>query len=364
MKVLLILIVALNTNSIYADQSPSIAKPKVTISSTKEPTLEDIDKRINVAKEYLNKLPKNISQTQKEFVELIEKKNQTTEMVKRYLTFSKHCSTAELSATDEDMCRYANKSNLGTLIKTKKNQLINAIIFINEKLKGLQAELDKTNTIRDGITVLEDVQKILMGSIAIIEKHKYQKIKKIAQIKKLKNMKTFSLFPNNLSTSDKNLKKYKRYKKVLDLIQELQQYAENTSKIEEKKINNFILLTKEKALEDEPITPKNYNYKLSNQIISIIENNSTLSFKGEGPFLVTTMGNIMTDENITYLSVDLSPFDNSAIDEIVNSYKEHLEEKGMDDFTFLEKLKSKILSIVVKANENIRTVQMAVAGEL
>jgi len=200
--------------------------------------------------------------------------------------------------------------------------------------------------------------------ITIIKKHRYKKINTILQIEELKNIKTYLLLPLNISFTYTKSKIYKRYKRALDLVQRLPKYDNNISETEAKKINQFILLAKEKTLEDEPITPKNYNYKLSNQIISIIENNSTLSFKGEGPFLVTTMENIITDENITYLSVDLSPFDNSAINEIVNSYKEHLEEKGMDDFTFLEKLKSKVLSIVVKANENIRTVQMAVAGEL
>ena len=202
------------------------------------------------------------------------------------------------------------------------------------------------------------------GSIITIQKHRYKKINTITQIKKLKNIKTYVLLPHNISFTYTKSKIYKRYTRALDLVQRLPKYANNISETEAQKINQFILLAKEKALEDEPLTPKNYNYKLSNQIISIIENNSTLSLKGEGPFLVTTMGNIMTDKNITYLSVNLSPFDNSAIDEIINSYKEHLEEKGMDDFTFLEKLKSKVLSIIVKANENIRTVQMAVAGEL
>ena len=247
-----------------------------------------------------------------------------------------------------------------TINKTEKNTTNIQITAIN----GSDIFIEDASIINSGNIGNNNIILGCAGSVIIIQEHKYEIINTIIQIKKLQNMKTYLLLPNNISNSDSKSKKYERYKKVLDLILELQQYVENTSKIKEKKINKFILLAKEKALEDEPITPKNYNYKLSNQIISIIENNSTLSFKGEGPFLVTTMDNIMTDKNITYLSVDLSPFDNSAIDEIVNSYKEHLEEKGMDDFTFLEKLKSKVLSIVVKANENIRTVQMAVAGGL
>jgi len=163
-KILLISLVALSTNIGYADQTPSKPSPKPVVSSS-EPTLEEIDKRITVAKDYLKKLPERISSTQREFEALAEKGNQATEMVKRYLTFSKQCSTAELSGIGEDMCRYASKSDLGTLIKSKKNQLTNAIGFVNGKLKGLQSELDKTDTIRDGIKVLEDVQKILMGTI-------------------------------------------------------------------------------------------------------------------------------------------------------------------------------------------------------
>jgi len=162
--ILLISLVALSTNIGFADQIPSKPIPKPVVSSS-EPTLEEIDRRIHEAKEYLKKLPEKISATQREFEQLEKRGNQATEMVKRYLTFSKKCSTAELSGIGEDMCRYASKNDLGTLIKTKKNQLTNAIGFVNGKLKGLQSELDKTDTIVDGIKVLEDVQKILMGTI-------------------------------------------------------------------------------------------------------------------------------------------------------------------------------------------------------
>ena len=200
------------------------------------------------------------------------------------------------------------------------------------------------------------------GSLINISEHKYKRINTITQIKELKSMKTYLLLPNNISNSYHKSKKYKRYEKVLNLIQELPKYNENIFKLNDKKINKFILLAKEKTLDDEPITPQNYNYKLSNQIISIMENNSTLSFKGEGPFLATTMINIITDKNITYLYIDLSEFNNSAIDEIINSYKQHLIDKGNSDFTILEKLKYKILALLTNANDNIHIVKSAVAG--
>jgi hypothetical protein len=245
-------------------------------------------------------------------------------------------------------------------INAKSNFFIKILIDINSSkninsIKNINKQIDIW---QGGITFTERI------TLKDIKKHKYKVIINFIQAKQLKNMTTYVLLPNNISISNSynKSKKYKRYKKVLNLIQELPKYDENISKLDDKKINKFILLAKEKALEDEPITPKNYNYKLSNLIIYTIENNSTLSFKSEGPFLVTTMNNIITDKNITYLYIDLSEFNNSAIDEIINSYKQHLIDKGNSDFTILEKLKYKILALLTNANDNIHIVKSAVAG--
>jgi hypothetical protein len=199
-----------------------------------------------------------------------------------------------------------------------------------------------------------------------ITEHSYIIIKMINEVKKLKNIKTYVLFPNNLTSFIyKDSKEYKRYKRVLQLIQKNPKYTlhEINSKKNAKDINQFILFGKENFIESEKLTLNDYNYKLSNKIQTILQKKAKrISFKGEGPFLVTTMNNIITDKNITYLYIDLSEFNNSAIDEIINSYKQHLIDKGNSDFTTLEKLKYKILALLTNANDNIHIVKSAVAG--
>lgn len=199
-----------------------------------------------------------------------------------------------------------------------------------------------------------------MGWFFNITKHKYYSIETIEEIDRLKKMKTYVLFPHNLSSSHSKSKKYKRYQRVLDLIQELPKYDENLSNLES--INNFILMGKKN--QEEKITIDTYNYKLASTIINIFQKKlKDQSFNGEGAFLVTTMDHILRDDNISALVVDLSEFNNSAIDEIINSYKKRLIDTGNSKFTILEKLKFRILSLVTNANDNIYIIRQAVAGD-
>jgi len=161
-KILLTSLLLLSATISYADQLTSDNRSE---TSSSEPTLEEIDRRIKKAKEYLEKLPEEIASTKREFQVLAEKGNRATIMVTRYLSFSKKCANSELDGIGEDMCRFASKSDLGTLIKNKKSQITKAISFVNGKLKDLEAETRQTGAVREGIAVLEDVKKILMGTI-------------------------------------------------------------------------------------------------------------------------------------------------------------------------------------------------------
>jgi hypothetical protein len=206
-----------------------------------------------------------------------------------------------------------------------------------------------------------------VGASIKIKKHRYIIRKEIDELAKLKNMRTYVLFSDNLSHSlYKNTQKYKRYEKVLSLIQEVQKSTLEEISLDENigEINQFILFGKDKFNYDNKLTIDDYNYKLSNKVREILQKKlKEFSFKGEGPFLVTTIDNPIKDDNISCLCIDLAEFNNSAINEIINSYKQRLIDKGNSKFTFLEKLRNKLLSLITNANNNIRITKTAVAGD-
>jgi hypothetical protein len=150
-----------------------------------------------------------------------------------------------------------------------------------------------------------------------IKKHGYIITKTIEELNKLKNIRTYVLFSDNLSHSlYKNTQKYKRYEKVLSLIQEVQKSTLEEISLDENigEINQFILFGKDKFNYDNKLTIDDYNYKLSNKVREILQKKlKEFSFKGEGPFLVTTIDNPIKDDNISCLCIDLAEFNNSAI---------------------------------------------------
>lgn len=218
-----------------------------------------------------------------------------------------------------------------------------------------------------------------------IKKHVYTLVSSIDDIQKLQNMKTYVLFPDDLSFSAyKNSRKHERYKRVLALIQEVQKYTLGELILDinlSKSMNQFILFGKKE--DEKKLTLNDYDYKLAHQVMDYLIKSNLAKYKylshmeeqkylmeksrefwGEGPFLITTTDNIVEKKVLTYLYIDLSEFDNSAINEIINSYKERLIDKGNSKFTVLEKLRHRILSLITNANYNVHVVKSVIAGDL
>jgi uncharacterized protein (DUF2344 family) len=199
----------------------------------------------------------------------------------------------------------------------------------------------------------------------IIESHLHVIVSTKSELEKIKNVSTYVLFPNNLlSQIHKNTKIYKRYTIVLELIQQLELGYINES--ENYKYSNQFIIMKNKIDDEKKVTVETYNYKLAKKIINLIKKRfKDTPFNGEGPFLITTTDNVFSNEKkFTFLYVNLSSFNNSAIKEVLDSYKERLIDDGNVEFGFLERMKYQVLSVVTNANSEIHIFQKAVAGEL
>ena len=198
-----------------------------------------------------------------------------------------------------------------------------------------------------------------------VESHSYKVIVSKDELLELPPIKTYVLLPRNLSkVDDKTTALYKRYSTLLSLIQQLN-YVEETG---DRKVDNrvlahenvFLLFGKTKS---QKVTVENYNYAISNKILKFFRKNYSASiFREEGPFLITTTKNVRDGmEDFTFLYVNLSKFNKSAIDEIVGAYKERLITRGDDEITTLEKWHSRLLSFVTNFGNDIHIFQTAVA---
>ena len=204
-----------------------------------------------------------------------------------------------------------------------------------------------------------------ISNISLIKAHSYQTVNSKNELKKLNNTMTYVLFPRNLMGQNKKTKKYKRYAKVLELIQELKKVNNSTHLNKIKKYENKFILPKIKSLNEEKVTVETYNYKLSNVILDFFKEKITpLFFDKDGPFFITVTKNVFNQEKISsFIYLDLSTFNESAINQVVNSYKHRLVEKGNDNIGILEEWHYKILSAITNFNDNLHLFQVALVGE-
>jgi len=199
-----------------------------------------------------------------------------------------------------------------------------------------------------------------------IKFHNYQTIDSKYELKELKGIVTYILFPRNLIGQNIDTKKYKRYVKILELIQELKKVNKTTSK--NRLMNDYenkFILPKVKSKNKDKVTVETYNYELSNEILDFFKAKLTpLFFDKDGPFLITVVNNIFSEEKLfRFMYLDLSTFNESAINQALNSYKHRLVNKGDGDITILEEWHYNILSAITNFNDNLHLFQVAVAGE-
>ena len=197
--------------------------------------------------------------------------------------------------------------------------------------------------------------------------HSYRVVNTLKEVKLLKNTITYVLLPDNISAhKNKESKKYKRYTQLLELVQELRKTNLGTppDSVAAKSDNQFVLFSKES--KDETVDVKNYNYELAQKVLDFFKQNYSYSlFSKEGPYLVTVTKDVWTNkEHFTFLYVNMSSFNNSALKEVLESYKDRLITKGNDEIGMFEKLHSTLLSFITNLNDDIHIFQSAFAGEL
>lgn len=200
-----------------------------------------------------------------------------------------------------------------------------------------------------------------------IKSHSYTTLTSIDELKRLKNTSTYVLFPRNLVGQDKSTKKYKRYSKVLELIQELKKVKDNTSNIQNARMkyeNKFIIFKNDLECK-EKVTVETYNYELANEVFDFFKAIVSPSFSNqEGPFFITVTKNIFDMENeFSFLYVNLSSFNDSAIKQALDSYKHRLIEKGYENVNTIEGWHYWLLSALTNFNDDIKIFQTAFAGE-
>jgi hypothetical protein len=203
----------------------------------------------------------------------------------------------------------------------------------------------------------------------LIMSHAYTVVDSEDELKALFDTLTYVIIPYDLSGQElgQNSQKYKRYKRVLELIQEHQKVDNNISKesFAQKGKNKFVILSKEKG--EKKVTIESYSYKLANTVLDFFRAKYAEGvFNSEGPFLITTTQNILYDNRNEYafLYLNLSTFNDSAIEQVLESYKSRLVSDTLDEVGLLEKLHYSLLSFATNFNADMHIIQSAVAGEL
>jgi hypothetical protein len=201
-----------------------------------------------------------------------------------------------------------------------------------------------------------------------VRSHVYTVIHKEEDLKKLEHTLSYLLFPRNISGhSSKASAIYKRYVEVLEEIQELRKV--NKGNIVEKsspfpRIDNHFVLFK-KGEDESRVSVENYNYELSYKVLDFFkEKYPEGHFDDEGPYIITTARNVMNGaEDFSFLYINLSNFNHSAIREAIESYKKRLVKRGNRDIEMLEGWRYSLLSALVNFNDDIHIVRSAMAGD-
>jgi len=199
--------------------------------------------------------------------------------------------------------------------------------------------------------------------------HVYTVISKEEDLKKLAYTLSYVILPRNLSGhSDRSSAVYKRYTQVLEQIQELRKINKNQVVRKASPFprtdNHFVLF--KKGQDESRVTIENYNYALSYTVLDFFQAKyPELRLDKEGPYIITTARNVMNGvEEFSFLYMNLSSFNNSAVKEAIESYKNRLVNRGNSDIERLEGWRYSLLSALTNFNADIHIIRSAVAGEL
>jgi len=202
--------------------------------------------------------------------------------------------------------------------------------------------------------------------------HTYTPVTSLGNEKSGYGLYTYVLLNKKINIEGSALIEYrKKAKIILEMVQTYLPSA-NISYIDFSKINNFVIPTTSKSTTN--VTLENYSYTLSKNFLSDISttlsvyNNKSMSNtfkKHPGPFLITTLKPISkTGDALYFLYVDMSSLKPSAIQEVMQTYTNKLEnsESGNMPFTKLETLRLNALKHLVGFNNIIAVVKQSLLG--
>jgi len=157
------MLLTLGVSTVYADAISQTSKKVITQIRS----IADIDNKIKESQQYLEKLPDQLDETKKKFMKLTSKGNEIEENISIYLKYMDTCSTHELKYEGGNMCNMIINASIHgkgfqEILNDKRNQIQNAIDFINSQIVILQDEMKETGSIRDGIKVLKSMRNILL----------------------------------------------------------------------------------------------------------------------------------------------------------------------------------------------------------
>ena len=261
---------------------------------------------------------------------------------------------------------YSNSKPIPTKVEREYEPSISAPVSMSVPAPPLPIPVESTGN--------DEISKVSVGDkdeqkAIKVRSHVYTVIDKEDDLKKLAYTLSYVVFPRNISGhSNKGTAIYKRYVHVLEQIQELRKI--NKSNVVAKSSafprtdNHFVLF--KKGEDESRVTIENYNYALSYKVLDFFkEKYPDVHFDDEGPYIITTASNVMNGaENFSFLYMNLSNFNNSAIREAIESYKKRLVNKGNTDIERLEGWRYALLAALTNFNDDIHIVRSAMAGDL
>ncbi len=254
--------------------------------------------------------------------------------------------------------------------------LLSYVVLGNLKVDevGSMAPVEATGSPAPVSTGNDEITKVSIGDKEEqkdikVRSHVYTVINKEDDLKKLDYTLSYVLFPKNLSGhSNKITASYKRYVEVLEQIQELRKIDKGNVMVAKssrfpRTDNHFVLF--KKGEEKSRVTVENYNYEFSYKVLDFFqEKYPNVRFDEEGPYIITTASNVMNGaKNFSFLYINLSNFNNSAIREAIESYKKRLVDKGNSDIEKLEGWRYSLLAALTNFNDDIHLVRSAMAGD-
>jgi hypothetical protein len=163
--VLVIPFLILVNTSVYSIEISSDDEKKVFSSKQDELTPDELQERIDKFKKYLSNLPIKIQNTIGELKEYKSKGIEAENMVKNLLVNLDKCATRELDDIAKLACSSVSDGRVSRTIKAYKRQIVNAINFVDKKLKELRVKEGNADIINDSIKSLENARDILMRKV-------------------------------------------------------------------------------------------------------------------------------------------------------------------------------------------------------